>query len=406
MSENREGPRYLVVGAGGIGGVVAAHLVEQGHDVTTLSTNSLIRDAINAHGFRLRGEASPGNVRGQAVGDLKKTPRPFDYVLLATQPPQVEEAARNALPHLADAGAMVCFQNGLCEEHVARVVGRERVIGAIVAWGASMVEPGIYDRTSSGGFSIGRLEASTAPSGSSDDGADDEALRELARALECIGPTATTRNLIGARWSKLAINCAISSLGTVGGDRLGPLMRHRFVRRLALEIMTEATAVAKASGVKLEKVSGTLDLEWISLSETDKTSSGSASLVAKHALLLAVGARYRRLRSSMLSAIERGRAPSVDFLNGEVVRRGRELGIATPINQAIRDEVLAIAAHRSKSSFSGLRAFFDRTRSIANAQVEPEPPASAPPMPPPPDPPPSAAPPEPPPERSESEPAP
>jgi 2-dehydropantoate 2-reductase len=349
------GPRILVVGCGGIGGIVAAHLFEQGHDVTALTTNAVIADAIDVHGFRVRGEASPGDVRGRAVRELASDGRvaPFDYVLLATQPPQVEDAARRALPALAPTGAMVCFQNGLCEERVAAIAGPERTFGAIVAWGASMVEPGVYDRTSSGGFVLGRL-----------DGAADGRLDELGRVLEAIGPTSTTANLVGARWSKLAINCAISALGTVGGDRLGALMRHRFVRRLALELMTETVLVARSLGVRLEKVSGTLDLEWIALTDSERWVAGSPGLVAKHALLLAVGARYRRLRSSMLAAIERGRAPAVDFLNGEVVTRGSARGISTPINAAIRDEVLAIARGERRSSFDLLRRFFERTRSL------------------------------------------
>src|SRR5262245_51000035 len=86
--------RYLVVGAGGIGGIVAAHLVEQGHDVTALTTNPLIADAINAYGYRVRGDATPGTVRGVAVQKLRPGQR-FDFVLLATQPPQVEAAARS-----------------------------------------------------------------------------------------------------------------------------------------------------------------------------------------------------------------------------------------------------------------------------------------------------------------------
>jgi 2-dehydropantoate 2-reductase len=87
-----------------------------------------------------------------------------------------------------------------------------------------------------GGFQIGRL-----------DGGDDARLAELARLLESIGPTTPPHNLLGSRWSKLAINCAISSLGTIGGDRLGVLMRQPHVRRLALEIMTEVTDVARAA---------------------------------------------------------------------------------------------------------------------------------------------------------------
>src|SRR3954470_3824185 len=94
-------PRLLVVGCGGIGGIVAAHLFEQGHDVVALTTNPLIADAIETHGFRVRGEASPGTVRGRARRAIDPKSPPFDYVFLATQPPQVEEAARRALPFLA-----------------------------------------------------------------------------------------------------------------------------------------------------------------------------------------------------------------------------------------------------------------------------------------------------------------
>src|SRR5262249_23384308 len=150
-----------------------------------------------------------------AVRELSPGTRPFEFVFLATQPPQVEEAARNALPFLAQSGAMVCFQNGLCEERVAAVAGAHRTIGAIVTWGATMVEPGIYDRTSAGGFVLGRI-----------DGSVDLQLDELGRLLEFVGFSIVTHNLTGARWSKLAINCAISLFGTIGGDRLGPLLRH------------------------------------------------------------------------------------------------------------------------------------------------------------------------------------
>ena len=350
-------PRILVVGCGGIGGVVAAHLFEQGHDVTALTTNLLIADAINASGFRVRGDGGPGTVRGRAVREIDTKDGLFDFVLLATQPPQVEEAARKALPFLAPGGAMVCFQNGLCEERIAAIAGADRTIGAIVAWGATMVEPGIYDRTSPDGFVLGSL-----------DGAPDPRLEQLALLLEAIGPTTTTDNLTGARWSKLAINCAISSLGTIGGDRLGALMRHRFARRLCLEIMTEVVVVARAAGVRLEKVSGTLDLDWIALTDADRqATAGSPSLFAKHALLLAVGARYRRLRSSMLAAIERGRPPAIDFLNGEVVTRGARLGVATPLNAVVREQVLDIARGKAKPSVRLLQAFFDRTRVLPTA---------------------------------------
>jgi 2-dehydropantoate 2-reductase len=260
--------------------------------------------------------------------------------VLATQPPNVEEAARTALPHLNDDAQVVVLQNGLCEDRVAAIVGAERVIGAIVAWGASMTEPGRYERTAAGGFQIGRMVPRD----------HDSELERVGELLEAIGPVTLTKNLRGARWSKLALNCAVSSLGTIAGERLGPLVRVRRYRRLALEAMTECVEVARAEGVTLEKVAGTLDLEWIALTDADKTSRGSASLTAKHALILAVGLRYRRMRSSMLAAIERGRTPAIEFLNGEVVTRGKAHDVATPVNARIVDTVWAIAKGDKKSA--------------------------------------------------------
>jgi len=277
--------------------------------------------------------------------------RSFDSGLLAVQPAQVRAAGESVAGKLAEHARGVCFQNGLCEELVAEVIGAERVIGGVVAWGASMSGPGRYDRTSSGGFTLGRLG-----------GGRDAPLELLARLLEAVGPVELTDNLTGVRWSKLGINCAVSTLGTISGTPLGPALKRRHARRLALEIISEAVSVALAERVRLEKVSGTVDLEWLALTPAERAASGSSSLVAKHALILAVGARYRRLRSSMLAAIERGRPPAVDFLNGEIVRRALRHGIPVPVNSAAREWVWAIARGERRASPESLRALYEATR--------------------------------------------
>lgn len=335
-------PKIVVMGAGGIGGIVAATLSELGADVTAVSTNPAIRDAVARAGYRVIDDGEERVVQGVAAAEPAGT---YDLCILATQPPTVEEAARTALRHLADDAQVVVLQNGLCEERVAAIVGAERVVGAIVAWGASMPEPGRYERTAHGGFAIGRLS-----------GAVDDDLKRVGELLEAVGPVNVTTNLRGARWSKLALNCAVSALGTIAGERLGPLVRVRRYRRLALEIMTEAVAVAKAEGVQLEKVAGTLDLEWVALSAADRAASASVGLTAKHMLLMAVGLRYRRMRSSMLAAIERQRTPAIDFLNGEIVARGARHGIATPVNARVVDTVWAIARGEQPSSRATLDA--------------------------------------------------
>ena len=345
-------PRVLVVGAGAIGGVLAGSLLAVGHAADVLTTNSKIADALRRDGFRMAGKSRVRRAEPAGVyASVSEAAGPYEYILLATQPPQVEEAAAQVAPLVARDGRVVCFQNGLCEVRVARVVGRERVVGAVVAWGASMPEPGLYDRTSSGGLTLGRL-----------DGAPDARVEELSRSLGDAFVVRTTANLLGARWSKLAINCAISTLGTIGGARLGELIRRRFVRRLALELMTECVHVARHEGVRLEKVAGTVDLDWLALTPSDRTAAGSFRLGAKHAVLLAAGARYRRLRSSMLAAIERGRPPAVDFLNGEVVERAGRYGLSAPINRAARDLVWQIARRQCDPSLRTLESLYRETR--------------------------------------------
>lgn len=355
-------PRILVVGAGAIGGVVAGSLLRTGRRPTTLTTNSAIADALRENGFVVSGKSSFSVPAGPVETALPADSAPFDLVLLAVQPPQVEEAVRSVAPFLDGRGRVVCFQNGLCEDRVAKIVGRDRVLGGVVAWGASMAGPGRYERTSRGGFTLGNLAGSL-----------DDSAQWIAELLEAIGPVTLTENLLGARWSKLAINCAISTLGTIGGDRVGVLMRKAFARRLALEIMTEVVSVAWAEGVRLEKVAGTIDLDWLAIpgnkhqkyfppSRLSFTFGSYLSLAARHAVLFSAGIRYRKLRSSMLAAIERGRSPAVDFLNGEVVERAGRHGLSAEVNRAAAEFVWQIARGERRPSHDTLKELYEKTR--------------------------------------------
>src|SRR5262245_17891493 len=121
-----ERPRILLMGCGGIGGIMAASLFENGHDVVAVTHNDAITEAINSRGFEVRTDDGNGVVRGRAYTAIPSDAEPFDFVLLATQPPQTVDATTAALPFLRPDGAVVCFQNGLCEQHVAPHAGVER----------------------------------------------------------------------------------------------------------------------------------------------------------------------------------------------------------------------------------------------------------------------------------------
>ena len=366
--------RVLVVGTGAIGGTVVGGLAESGAEVVGLSSNTTIAEAVAAEGYRLRFRDDDAVSRAPIVTSVHELEGAFDWILLATPPDAVVEAATTTAPALAEGGAFVVMQNGLCEDRVVKALaeqglaGADEVLGAIVGFGASMPEPGLFERTSEGGFTLGRM-----------DGADDPRLDRLAELLAPVGESERAANFAGARWSKLAINCAISTLGTLAGERLGRVLRVKLARRLALEIMTEAVAVAAAEEVALEKVSGTLDLDWIALTDDERRHRGSVGLVAKHTLLLAVGARYRNLRSSMLAALERGRTPPVDFINGEIVLRSDHHGFDTPVNRVATELVHELAAGTRNPTMANIDELARRTDRRYSTQPParmPHPPAS------------------------------
>lgn len=216
-----------------------------------------------------------------------------------------------------------------------------------------MPSPGQYVKTSKGGFMVGLLQ-----------GPWDDAAETASAWLTCVGPVARTDNLKGARMSKLAINCAVSGLGTVGGTVLGKVLAQRAIRNVAIQIMTEAVLVAQAQGVHLQRLVG---VDWRYFTQAQPSRS---TRLLQHALLLAVGFRYRKLRSSILAAIERGRPPAIDHINGEICAMGRRSGVPTPYNDAVVDAVWQIARGEIRAGHSALTLVQERgRRGTASAQA-------------------------------------
>jgi 2-dehydropantoate 2-reductase len=341
MNTQERGSKTLVVGVGALGGVVAHELISAGHDVTLLTHDPDTARTLRISGLR---EVRSGRVvLPKVIEGGVPAGEHFDYVLLATQPTAIASAMPGLVGTIGSEGRFVCLQNGLCEERIAQFVPRNRIVGAVVAFGASAHGAGLCERTSTGGVVIGNL-----------DGALDESLERLTLVLSVLGPARTTTNLLGIRWSKLAVNCAISTLGTIGGERLGVLLRLKFVRQLALRIIAEAVEVATALGVTLERLPGVPPLEWLARGNPAQTMRARFEMAARHGVALGIGTRYRWLRSSMLRAIERGKEPAVDFLNGEVTARAQSLGIATPVNSAAQSLVWSIARGERRAAVSTL----------------------------------------------------
>jgi 2-dehydropantoate 2-reductase len=330
-------PRIMMMGCGAVGGVIAAGLLGAGYDVTLVTHNPSISDAISNNGLHLVTPAGrrtlPAAVCAGACPDLSGVEGWYDIALMSMKATGVEEATRDVLPLLSPNGYVVTLQNGIVEDRVAELAGRDRVIGAVVGWGATMHKPGIYEMTSRGETVIGEL-----------DGSVTDRVTDLQRILSAAAPTSVSANITGVLWSKLAINCAITTLGAITGQTLGTLLRRRPARRLALAIVSEVLDTAAAYGVALEPVGGTLDLGRLYLRPERRRGGLRPAQIPQHLVMRVVGLKFRKLRSSMLQSLERGREPQIAFLNGYIETRAREIGVPTPTNTALTLMVREIAA--------------------------------------------------------------
>jgi 2-dehydropantoate 2-reductase len=316
--------RIGVIGLGAIGGVIGARLLRSpaaGETIALAAGSDRAAGAIRAGGLRVRGETT-APAPALLGATLPVQAAPYDLMLLCTRTDASDAALAAAAPLLAADGALVCVQNGLPEERAAARLGAGRTLGAVIGWSASSDAYGDYVVTGGGKFILGAM-----------DGAMDKlegARAVLARAF----PVRVTPNLAGARWTKLAFNCALSTLCAVSGLDFGHLAARLDARRLALRIVGEAVAVAQARCVHLEKVVG-LDPRWFR--------PGAIPAAIQHALIWLAASRRPRQRSGMLQRLLAGRpAGQVDDLNGAVAEAAQKAGLPAPLNARLRDLVHAI----------------------------------------------------------------
>jgi 2-dehydropantoate 2-reductase len=326
--------RILIEGVGGVGGIVAARLTAAGYSPVLVTGNAEIAGAINKNGISAKTPTEEFNVLAKAVvnlDDLDET-EPFDAALLIMKANPVVEAAKKTLPFLREGkGYVVTFQNGVVEDAVAGAVGAHRVVSGIIGWGATMHAPGVYEKTSGGGIHIGEL-----------DGRVSDRLKELEQALEVVCPVVISRNIRGALWSKMAINCMITTMGALTGQLLGEMLKDRRVREAFLVIYREVLDTAVAAGIKVERIAASPRLFYL------PPNAGLLNRFLKDMLMQVLGRRYRKLKSSMLQSLERGRPTEIDYLNGYVVETARKHGVPVPLNSLVTRMVKEIESGRRR----------------------------------------------------------
>lgn len=310
--------RFVIVGAGAIGGATAVLLAESGCDVTLVCRTAALARAVSTEGMRLRGARGDRQRAVTSVGSLEELQGPFTHALIATKAPEMPDAARGLLPVLGPDSLVVSMQNGVCIEALAGIVGPDRAASCIVGWGSTLVAPGLVDVTSTGEFTVGMLRGHGSPR-----------LETLRGALARAFPCTIAADIMPWLYSKLLVNSCIGSLGALCGLRLGQMLARADARACFIAILREGVAVAEAAGIRIPPYAGRLDYYAL------LRGTGPLDELRRALVLRVFGSRYRRLKSSSLQSLERGRRTEIEYFNGYIEGRGRDLGVPTPVNSRV-----------------------------------------------------------------------
>jgi 2-dehydropantoate 2-reductase len=288
--------RFVVYGAGAVGGVIGARLFQQGHEVTLIARGAHY-EAIRDRGLRLE---TPDE---SLTLPIPVADRPAevkfaggDVVLLAMKT-QDTAAALTELSAAAPPEVIIASaQNGVENERLALRRFPE-VYGVCVLLPASFLEPGVVETYMAPVF--GRLDVGRYPRG------EDETAGALAGAFTGAGFEAEVRpDIMRFKYGKLVTN-----LGNAVEAVIGPGEAGREIARMARE---EGAACLRVAGIEAER---------------------GVTVLAR-----ARPVRGRdRVGGSTHQSLQRGTGTiEADYLNGEIVLLGREHGVPTPVNELLR----------------------------------------------------------------------
>ena len=330
--------KIVIVGAGAIGGITAAFIKKAGWDPMLVCKHRETAERSTSPGVHITGIRGDHTISLTAVESISDLSGHQDLIFLATKANDCLEAARALLPFLKPQSMVVSLQNGICEDALAGILGRQRVIGCVVGWGATNRGPAALEITSAGEFVIGNI-----------DHKPDDRLGPIKKILDVVCPTRISDNIMGELYSKLIINACINSLGVIGGVKLGQLLASRKARGIFFELMHEAMAVAEAMQLEVAPAGGG-KLDYYRLLK----GKGMPAELKRYLTIRVIGFKYRRIKSSSLQSLERGRRTEIDYLNGYICEKGKALGVSTPLNPAVRAMVMEIENGQRPMSLDNL----------------------------------------------------
>lgn len=307
--------RIAMIGSGAAGSVFSAYLKRGGADIYLVDKYKAHMDKIASDGLvlrefdrecRLSGFHTAPDAGGLAI---------MDIVILMVKCTQTQKIMPSVMPCIGPETVVVSLQNGLCnEECIAPYVERERLILGFGKIGTELPEPGVC---------VAKPEPGTAMyfGAAAHSSLTDSAGRELERLFLSGGCHAKFVDDIQPYiWQKAISNCGYNAVSAVLGLPVGSVLRSESGNAIIRQVWDECCAVAEVKGIPgLAR-----EMEY----ERERLLQGFADYYP-----------------SMAQDIIRHRQTEIEHMNGAVARFGKELGVATPVNQLITDIILTIQSN-------------------------------------------------------------
>jgi 2-dehydropantoate 2-reductase len=293
--------RIAVVGAGGTGGYFGGLLARAGEDVTFIARGAHL-EALRTRGLTLESSlAGTFTVPVQATDDPRGV-GPVDLILFCVKTYDTDAAAASVRPLIQPETMLLSLQNGVDnEERIARLSGHPSGMGAVAYVVSAIKAPGLVAQTAGPGkIVLGELG-----------GGESARTERLRDALQRAGIAAEVHADIRAvLWQKFLFICAFSGVTALTRLPIGSVLADPATRALFRGTSEEVEAIARAIGIGLP-------------ADCVEQALATASAVEPWG------------RGSLYGDLAGGRRLELEGLNGEVVRRGGEHGIETPLNFAI-----------------------------------------------------------------------
>src|ERR1700693_3237928 len=327
--EESMGRKIACVGAGAVGGYAGAHMVQAGEDVTFIDPWPEHVEHMRKHGLRVTHAKDVAEfsvpVRALHVTDAQQLAKeaPVDIAFVCMKSYDTAWATMMIKQYLAPDGYIVSLQNCMNEETIAGVVGWGKTLGSVAS--SITVElhaPGQVRRAAgkSGSrhtvFRVGEVH-----------GRVTERAKEVCALLANADSAMVTENLWGERWSKLVTNVMGNGLSACTGMVTKDMMKNDTIRHFSTRLGSEAIRVGQALGYVFDEVSH-MDPETIA--RAGEGDPEATRKIDEHRLAEANRPGGGEHRPSMGQDMVKGRRTEIQFLNGFVVQKGKEVGIDAP----------------------------------------------------------------------------